>query len=121
MRPFALLASRSLPGYAAVAFAVLTAISSLPALSGPLRLLPSLFLALAYAFSLVSIFLGPLTAKATGLASIVVLTWAIFNTSQIGNAGLFLVASGAWFWLGLPITILAGIACAYLNKSGHPK
>lgn len=116
-----LFSAKSLPAYAALMFAVLAAVSSQPALSGLLRFLPPFFLALAFASSLISIFLGKLAAKATGLAVIGALTWAIFNTQSIGNAGLFLVASGAWFWFGVPLTILAGIACAYLNKSEHPQ
>lgn len=112
MRPF----SRSFPVYALALFAVLAALSAQLPLPGPLRYLPPLFLLLAFAFSLIAVLLGKPADKAAGAVMIGGLYWAVMTTASLGAVGLFLAASGAWFWLGAPLTIAAGAVAFYLRK-----
>lgn len=110
------IASRSLPAYAAVLCAVVAGVSSLPALPGILRLFPAVFLAAAFALALIAVCLGAMSDKVAGAALIVGLYWAVMTTASLGKVGLFLAASGAWFWLGAPLTIAAGAFAFYLRK-----
>lgn len=112
MKPF----SRSFPVYALALFAVLAALSAQLPLPGPLRYLPPLFLASAFAFSLVAVVLGKPADKAAGAAMMAGLYWAVVTTASLGDAGLFLAATGAWLWLGAPLTIAAGAVSVYLGK-----
>lgn len=107
---------RSFPAYAGVVCAVLAGVLSLPALSGPLRLLPAVFLVAAFAFALIAVCLGARSDKVAGAALMVGLYWAIMTTSSLGTVGLFLAASGAWFWLGAPLTLVGGAVAYYLGK-----
>lgn len=121
MKSIRLFSIRCIPAYASIFFPILTAILSQFAIPGPLRFLPPFFLILSFSSALISLFFGSPATKAAGLAAIAALTWAAFNTQSIGNIGLFLIASGAWFWLGGPLTILAAVAFSYFNKPARPQ
>lgn len=110
------ISSRSIPACAGVLCAVVAGLSSLPALPGILRLFPAVFLAAAFAFALIAVCLGAMSDKVAGAALIVGLYWAIMTTASLGKVGLFLAASGAWFWLGAPLTLAAGAFAFYLRK-----
>jgi hypothetical protein len=112
MKPF----SRSFPVYALALFAVLAALSAQLPLPGPLRFLPPLFLASAVACSLIAVLLGKPADKAAGAGMLVGLYWMVMTTASLGGAGLFLAATGAWFWLGAPLTIAAGAVSFYLGQ-----
>jgi hypothetical protein len=84
-------------------------------LSGFPRLIAPGFLMAAFSFAALAVILGEWRIKAAGAAVITLMAWAVLNTAGLGNAGLFLIASGAWFWFGVPFTIILVLAHRKLN------
>lgn len=97
-----------------ILFLLASAVASFE-LSGFPRLIAPGFLTAAFSFAALAVILGEWRIKAAGAAVIALMAWAVLNTAGIGNAGLFLIASGAWFWFGVPLTIVLVIVCRKLN------
>jgi hypothetical protein len=94
------------PLFLAIASLLALALVSQFVLDGPARLLgPALYL-LAGSASLVSLFYGKLSDRLVGAALIVLLLAASYYTLGIGECALFILATGLWFYAGIPLSIL---------------